>query len=240
MPDGTTDYSFVNAAFYDDEAREAGVSWEYDTKDWVVNTVELQTNEELRFTTPLGNRLVFRQTRPEDAAVSTQFPRIRIPLPVDIIGALMTNAITTPTITAAIDDTGDVHTMVLETGMGLYARYARSWIRLTNLGPIEQLEVVDVPPGDLEAYDQADDKGTTINIRDLNPIEAPAITAISVTPAPETVTAGAQFGHNILISSAADLDDAIAYAATDEGAESRWYVTRRARALGHTDPLPWE
>ena len=190
---------------------------------------------EFRFTTG-GERIVLRQTREEDAAASDRFS-LGIPLPVDIIGAVMTSSIPEPSISAAVDDDGDVHTMVLETGIGLYARYSRTWVAMFDISPIEQLDMVAVPPDDLEHYDQADDKGATISIRDLNPIDSPSISAVGpgVTP-PIPVTASVPSA--LIVSSAADLPDAIAYAATEQGVAARWYVARRAKAFGPHRPAP--
>jgi hypothetical protein len=232
----------INGAFYDEVESEVAVDDDYDRRYLDVAKVVFETPEEFRFETSAGTKVTLRQTVPTDAA---KWDRLsgRIDLPVEIIGAIMTNSTPEPTITAAVDDEGEVHTMVLETSLGLYARYARTWIRMLDISAIEPLEMVDVPSDDLEIYDQADDAGRSVNVSSLHPIMQGYQTAVDFTaPAPvEPVTAGAAtFAGTVLISSAADLDDAIAFAATDAGAGSRWYVERRARALGHTDPLPWE
>lgn len=231
--------TITNAAYRNHDANEVSVEDDYSAHEYGIAVIDLDTPEEFRFRTEEDEPIILRATRPDDAAADPRFS-LRIDLPVDIIGAIMTNTTSQPSISAAVDDTGEVHTMVLETGVGLYARFSRSWIRMADISPIEQLDIIDVPPDDVEAYDQADDRGQTLNIRDLHPIEQPAVSGISVTPEPAAVTAGAQFGATVLISSAADLPDAIAQAATEEGAGTRWYVARRARALGYTEPMPWE
>jgi hypothetical protein len=207
-------------------------------RQYKVGAVQAMNENELRWESPTGGTYLIRPTRPDDAAV-WDFG-LRIPLPTDIIGAILTGSIALPTISAAVDDTGDVHTIILETGVGLYARYARTWIRMTDISPIEQLDIVDVPASDLEIYDQADDQGRTVSIRDLNALDTPAVGGVEVTPtAPATpVTAAAV--QQVIVASYADLPDAIAYAATDEGQGARWYVGRRAKAFGWTEPLPWD
>ena len=226
----------VHGARYDDVQLEVALADDYQARFFGVGKVLTQSLNEFRFLNEYDEPIVLRPTRADDAAAWDR-TTLRIPLPVEIIGAIMTNSIPEPSIAAAVDDGGDVHTMVLETGMGLYARYARSWIRMTDISPIEPLSIVNVPASDLDIYDQADDQGRTVNINDLNPIEAPVISAVDVTPPAEPVQASAL---PILVASVDDLPTAIAHAASPEGAESRWYVGRRARALGWTDPLPWE
>jgi hypothetical protein len=227
----------ANRAFYDDAAREVTVEDDYSGHEYSVDQLFSLDENEFRFATETGERIVLRATIPEDAAASDRFS-LGIPLPVEIIGAIMSNTIREPTISAAVDDDGDVHTMILETGVGLYARYSRTWILMTDISPIEQLDIVDVPATDLEHYDMADDQGKTISIRDLSPITQPGQLAVGPSRT-ETLTASSTPGM-ILVSSAADLPDAIAYAATDAGAGARWYVTRRAKALGWEEALPWE
>jgi len=232
----------ANAAFYDEATREALVEDDYSGHWYSVDTLVAMDESQLRFVTETGEKIVLRPTRPDDAAASDRFT-LGIPLPVEIIGALMTNTIPEPTISAAVDDDGDVHTMILETGVGLYARYSRQWIPLIDISPIEQLDIVDVPATDLEHYDMADDIGKTISIRDLSPINPPAASAIGpnrATPPPPAVTASADAGM-IVITSAGDLPDAVAWGESHPAA--RWYISRRWRALGGPDTgvtLPWD
>jgi hypothetical protein len=233
--------SIVNAVFHDPIEGEVTIDDGYDQRDLGVDRIIALSDQEFQFVSSGGAKVTLRQTVAADAA-SWDRLALRIDLPVEIIGAIMSNTINAePVITAAIDDDGDVHTMVLETALGLYARYARTWIRMGDISAIESLEIVSVPPDDLEIYDQADDAGQTSNIRYMHPVSQPHLAAIDVAPAPTPVTAGAAMAVGaVVITSAADLPDAIAFAATDAGAGSRWYVTRRARALGHADTLPWE
>lgn len=233
----------ADAAFYDEATREALVEDAYSGHWYTVDSLAVLNESEFRFATDTGERIVLRPTRPDDAAASDRFT-LGIPLPVEIIGAFMSNTITEPTISAAVDDDGDVHTMILETGIGLYARYSRQWIALSDISPIEQLDIVDVPPSDLEHYDMADDLGKTISIRDLTPINAPARSAIGpsrAAPPPPAVTAAAVDTGTLVITSAADLAPAIAWGETHPGA--RWYISRRWKALGGPQTgveLPWE
>lgn len=232
----------VNAAFWDPDSREAAVEDGYGGHEYGVATILALSENEFRFTTDVNDELiVLRPTRPDDAASWDRLSN-RIPLPTEIIGAIMTDAIPEPSISAAVDEQGDVHTMLLETGLGLYARYAASWIRMTDISPIEQLDIVNVPADDLTIYDQADQRGDTVNIRYLHPVDMPSPggTAVTPEPAPTVAAAAGSAPGTIVVNSPADLPDAIAFAATQSGAASRWYVARRAKALGYTDRLPWD
>jgi len=227
----------ANAAFYDENKREVIVEDAYQGHWYSVDSLVVESDQEFRFLTPTGEKIILRPTRSDDAAVSDRFT-LGIPLPVEIIGALMSKTISEPTISAAVDDDGDVHTMILQTATGLYARYSRQWILLSDISPIESLDIVDVPPTDLEHYDMADDVGKVISIRDLAPLDPPAPSAISQ-PTPEPLAA-AGTSAMITITSAADLPDAVAYAVNHE--PSRWYVERRWKALGGPETgvsLPW-
>jgi len=227
------------AAIYYEADRLLIIEDGYEGRTLVVGTVLADSPQEFRFRSADRDELIV--VRPVRADDGVALP-MRIPLPPEIIGGIMAGTTPQPTLSAAVDDQGDVHTMVLETATGLYARFSRNWLLMADIGPIEQLQIVAVDPEDLEHFDMADDAGNTISIRELTPINEPSISATGPSrsnPPPESpVTAGA--APMVTVASAADLPDAIAYAATQDGAGSRWYVARRAKALGHTDPLPWE
>jgi hypothetical protein len=226
------------AARYDTDEKIVSIDDGYQARMFFVGAVDILNDMEMRWRS-LANDvpMQMRQTLAADAARWHYPGAMDIPLPTEIIGAMMTNTIPPPTIAAAVDDQGDVYTMILETGLGLYARYSGSWLRMTDISPIEQLDIVDVPASDLDIYDTADQRGDSVNIRYLHPIDQPNPSAVDVTPAPTATVASAV---PIIIASVADVPDAVAFAATPEGAEARWYVARRARAFGWTDVFPWE
>lgn len=226
----------AHAAFYDPIAREVAVEDDYSGREYTVGEIVVQNTNEFRFRTDSDELIILRPTVANDAVHWPRTPD-RIPLPVEIIGGILTDAIQPPTIAAAIDNEGDVHTMILETAVGLYARYASLWIRMTDISPIEQLDIVDVPADDLEIYDQADQAGQTTNIRYLHPIDRPAPSAVATT-SPVATTAAVTTPTLVTITSAADIPDAVVFAQAHP--ESRWYVARRAKALGWAEPLPWE
>jgi hypothetical protein len=225
-------------ATYDDVSGEVVVSFDGDGKEWIAAQIVNDSAEQFTFVTDHhGETITLRHTVPGDAATSQQFDT-PMPLPVEIIGALMKGTTDTPNLSAAVDTNGDVHTMILETGLGLYARYGGVWIRMTDLSPIEQLDIVDTDPNDLTLYDEADQAGNMLSYRDLNPIDAPAPAAIQAEPVMASVPAPTA---TIVVASAADLPDAVQWGQTHP--ESRWYIARRWKALGGTETgveLPWE
>ncbi len=227
----------MNAAHYDPDTKTATVDDDYQGWLYDVATIISHNAQEFRFEQSDGELIILRPTRPDDAE---RWDRTvgHIPLPVEIIGAIMAQTIPPPTIAAAVDDQGDVHTIILETGVGLYARYSATWIRMSDISPIEQLNIVDLPPGDLDIYDAADQRGETVNIAFFHPLNQPSLTAIEVTPTPPTVASAAPVAT---VASVADLPEAVEFANTNP--DSRWYVERRWKTFGGEATgvtLPWK
>lgn len=216
---------------------EVGIFFPAATQYALVDTIQALNDQQFVFTDPAGRQVTLRQTRADDAE---SWPEIwpRYPLPVEVIGALLQSTIPDPNLTAAVDGDGDVHTLILETNLGLYARYSRTWIRLADATPIEQLYIVDISPESLNAYDDADVKGEMVNIRDLNTAAGEANEVIPSAPTTPVTAAGAV--RTVIVASMADVPAAIEFAATPDGAASRFYVERRAKALGYSDPFPWQ
>lgn len=207
-----------------------------------VAEVVADNSEEFRWRTENGLEFVARATVPADAANGGQFPSLPIDLPVEVIGAIVNGAIVPSDayVSAATDADGDVHTMVLVTPLGLYARYSKQWIKLTDVSTISHLNVVDVAPDDVNAYDEADTNGEMVNITDLTPVEAAAVEFIEPETTPAAPLTASVPTRAVIVASLDDAPAAIAFAQSDEGRGSRWYVGRRLKALGYDKPLPWE
>jgi hypothetical protein len=226
------------AAHYDSEAEVVIVDDAYQGRLFDVAVVDVLNNNEMRWRGLMDEPYIIRPTRPDDAERWDW--SLRIPLPTEIIGAILTTNMPSPTLAAAVDAQGDVHTMILETGVGLYARYSASWIRMTDISPIEQLDIVEVPPDDLNIYDAADQRGNTVNVAYLHPLNPPSKTAVDVTPEPAVPTV-ASVAPVATVASVADLPDAVEFGLINP--DSRWYITRRWKALGGEATgvvLPWE
>lgn len=244
-PGSQVPFSIGSRAEYEPGDGDVGtlyLDWPGETHDYDVEAVEALDAEQFRFTTGSGQYVVVRQTLPDDGELVDQFLPWKIPMPTEVLGALLQSTIPLPNLSAAVDQQGDVHTLILETNLGLYARYSRTWIRMPDATPIENLSIVDVPASDLDAYDEADSAGDALHITDLHPAAAEVAEYIETEPAtpPPVTAATAPPTRTIIIASLADMDEGVAYAATPEGRSSRWYLERRGRALGWTGTYPWQ
>lgn len=236
----------VDGCIYESEGPDglgAAFAWvdSGDNRQWTVESVEALSANEFRFISAAsGQPVTMRPTVPSDAVTAINFHQT-YDLPVEIIGAIMASTIPADTaVSAAVDNEGDVHTLILETRLGLYARYSRTWHLLTDTTPIEGLNIVDVQPEDVDAYDEADTAGNMLSVSDLHAGDTSAIEVVPEPEEPEPVTAAAGPTNAVIIASLDDVARAIGFAATPAGESSRWYVARRARALGWPDPMPWE
>ena len=198
-------------------------------------------SNEVRFVGDDNLKYVIREVRPSDSQIAQNHPYFgTLPLPVEIIGAIMNNTIGPVSLYAAVDGDGDVHTMILWTDNGLYARYARAWVRIADASSVASLTLLEVDEVNLDAYDAADETGRVLTRGALvEPESAPVGTSAPpiIETAGTTMLASAPIVAPI-IASLEDLPTAIEYATDNEGA--RWYTSKRAKALGHTEALPWE
>lgn len=214
---------------------------EQDAPSWTVTETLLDAPDEVRFVDGAGLITVIRPARESDAEIARNHPFFPgFPLPVPVIGAIMNNLSGPVSLYAAVDPDGDVATMVLFTDVGVFARYSRAWQRVRDTGVLGDMVLVEVGDNDLDMYDQADEYGRVLTRGALTEVEPGAVSAppiIAVGERTSTLTASAPVVAPI-ISSAEDLVAAIDFA--NDHPDARWYVQRRARALGHTDPLPWE
>jgi hypothetical protein len=98
-----------------------------DARFYSVAEILGDTDQEFRFTNNDGTVVVVRPTVPSDAERGRQFPTLPFDLPVDLIGAIVTTTVEpdSAVLTAATDNEGDVHTVLLETPLGIHARYGK-------------------------------------------------------------------------------------------------------------------
>ena len=188
-----------------------------------------------------NREITIRPTRESDSETARNHPFFPPhPLPVPVIGGIMAGTLGDTILYAATDSDGDVHTLILETGLGLYARYARTWQKVGDASAISHLNMIRVAETDVEVYDQADENQRQLPLAAFTPqtqVGGNSAGTIITEPAPETVTASAPIVAPI-IASLDDADTAIQFAA--ENPSARWYVAKRLRALDYADPFPWE
>jgi len=193
-----------------------------------------------------GPSFIVRPTVEDDAAASiTMAGGLGIPLPLAAIAASLESEVSQmPTLWAMSDDDGFVVTMMLNTENGLYVRYSSAWFRLNNPDVIDGLNATEVDDASLDMFDQFDQAGQMVALGAMRQnggdfVAAPVTGRTAVAEAePATVEEAAPEVKDVpILSSAADLANAIAAAGDDESLQ--WYVERRAAALGLDATFPW-
>lgn len=174
-------------------------------------------------------------------------PSAGVPQPLEVVKAeiLRGGGMVATELDALVADDNTVATLMLDTGMGVYVRYAGDWQPLSSTSDsLEDLAVVAVGSGAVDVYDAAEGAQTTVSIEDL-PVATtddagnlsmidPAANVEGELIGEEVLTAS---GSNIpVIATADDMDLGITYGKTHP--ESRWYVAKRAKALGIQDQIP--
>jgi hypothetical protein len=197
-------------------------------------------------TSPNGLGLVARATIDDDAVAVKGMPGY--PLPVPVITATIAGENMDTHIEALVEDDGYVSTLLLVTDIGLFTRYARTWIGLRDVGLIDGLNSIEVYDGAVDVYDTADDLGQQVSVEALPSEQRNAVGAgqlfvsanaqMSYNPdADEAVTASAMALLPV-IDTLEQLTAAVESADTDE--TLRWYVEKRALALGADVEMPWK
>lgn len=193
-------------------------------------------------TAPLGLGMVVRATIEDDSVTLPSMPGY--PLPVPVIIATLSGENMDTHIEALVEDDGYVSTLLLVTDLGLYMRYSSTWIALRDVGLIDGLNSMPVGDGAVDVYDAADELGQQVNVDGLPSDERDRASAghlIVADSAPRTflakpVTASAMATLPV-IDTLEQLTAAIDTADADE--TLRWYVEKRAQALGAEVHLPW-
>lgn len=217
------------------------VGWDEDGGDYIkgviLSSVEDQGDWIVGVSTE-GQAFRFRDLDPYDAVMMSA---AGVPQPLMVVQAhvLRGGGVLADSLDALVAADNTVATLMLETGMGTFVRYAGDWQLLSDsTGALEDLAVHPVAPGAVAVWDAADSASTTISIFDL-PLVGDDGEAINPEPQVdiETTAAIAASGISIpQIDRAEDLDLGIRYA--NAHPEARWYVTKRARALAASARIP--
>lgn len=194
-------------------------------------------------TSPSGLSVTVRATIEDDAVAVEGLPGY--PLPVRVITASISGENMDTHIEALVEDDGYVSTILLVTDVGLFTRYARTWIALRDVNLIDGLNSVEVEDGAVDVYDAADDLGQQVSIdglpsEDRDRVGAGQLFVAASAPrtfatATEPVTASAELP---IVDTPEQLTAAIESAVSDPSI--RWYIEKRVRALEMEVELPWE
>lgn len=160
-----------------------------------------------------------------------------IPLPPDVISALMEPNFNMPTLYAMSEDDGFVATMMLSSDTGMYMRYSGEWHTL-NPDAIDGLNVTEVEGAALDMFDQFDRAGQLVNIsampRATN--EFPPNVGLGTTTGPVAASSAVLMDVPEIITED-DARDAIE--AAKDIPELQWFVARRIKVLGLNVEVPW-
>lgn len=147
-----------------------------------------------------------------------------------------------PEVHALIDDDGDVFTLALFAPEQPYVRFDNAWHAVSEPSVITDYSTVRVADAAVDIFDSADIQGKQVSVFSLPlaPDEAPVELGIPAegqpTPEPDAPVVASLASYPV-IASTEDLQRAIEIAS--DFPEVRWYVEKRALALGADVELPW-
>lgn len=178
------------------------------------------------------------------------------PLPVDAIVAALQEGEDMDPVLAIVDDNGYVVTLCQMAANGVWLRFDNAW-QLVQPGqeedPLDGANVVEVTDNAIDLFDSADATGQVLPVKgypavnpdDLGPYTVPTMELDDEIEAVEEPVVSAaevlmEAVRPVLIEpivSAADVPQAVAVA--EEDPSVRWYVEKRAKALGWPHSFPW-
>jgi len=184
-----------------------------------------------------GNPYRFRDLDPYDAV---RMSPAGVPQPLIAVQAeVLRGGALAQELDAVVAPDNTVATLMLETGVGTFVRFSGDWQQLSsNSDSLEDMSIVPVAAGALAVWDAADAADQSISIFDLPTTnDDGSINNPEGDVDVETAAAMAASGIQIPeIGQIEDLDLGIRYGNTHPAA--RWYVTKRAKALGASAHIP--
>ena len=239
------------------------VSWRDRVLSWVnADVPEEIADRALEFDTVESNGLGYSFTRageviarvrdldPYDVVVRMNAAGVPQPLAVVQAEAQLGGGVVAQELSAVVAPDNTVVTLLLETGVGTYVRYSGDWHLLASeSASLDDMEILTVAPAALAVWDRADMAQATLSAFDLPRAETlPDGRVVDILPEPhrepgtldiEGVGTMVAAGSTIpIIASADDLDVAVQYGHNNPA--SRWYIAKRATALGTTERVPSE
>lgn len=204
-----------------------------------IDSIVNQESDEWSWLGVEGSVFTARAIRPSDAELSGSYG---YDLPVAVLGAIAYGQLENPIMLQAIvdEDNERVITLLLASDAGLYARYDTLWHPVTDPEVFTGTYLLDVTEDAIQLYDAADQIGGQVAAAAM-PVGEGNITDGSIpvppdTPEPSSVPLMAS-GVPV-IEDRAQLDEAITAAVNEPS--MRWYVEKRAQALGAEVEFPWE
>lgn len=193
-----------------------------------------------------GTQIAVRPYVESDAMLATARS---MPMPFEAMRSVATGE-GTVSLQALLDDEGDVVTLAMFTDVGTWCRFGGMWQYVPpgqDPDPLDGYTVIDVEDGAVDVFDQADFQGRQVSAYALpwTPDEQGiGIGTRAEQPAEGTVTAGAEVLYQEVASEMpviASIDDIPAAIEVGQADPSiRWYIDKRAAALGASDMLPWK
>lgn len=173
----------------------------------------------------------------------------QVPQPIDVLQAeaLRGGGVVAQELVAVVAPDNTVVTLMLETGIGLYVRFSGDWQLLSSDSvALDDMQLLPVSPASLAVFDAADMANSTLSAFDLPRVET-FDNGVQVEVLPEPVglqtgmpdMGGAVVASGVVIptvDTVDDLDVAIRVASANPGA--RWFVAKRAKALGAEERVP--
>ncbi|HEX8321630.1 hypothetical protein [Longimicrobium sp.] len=216
------------------------VGWDEDGGDYISGVILTSVEDQGDWIVGVsdnGQAFRFRDLDPYDAVTMSA---AGVPQPLSVVQAeVIRGGVLASQLDAVVAPDNTVATLMLETGLGTYVRYAGDWQLLSSdTGALEDMSLVAVGAAALDVWDAADAASHTISVFDL---PVPSADGPDIDPTTdvdvETTAAIAASGVQIpQIVRTEDLDLGIRYANTHPAA--RWYVTKRARALSASARIP--
>ena len=191
----------------------------------------------------------YARVRPLDPYDGVRRSRAGVPQPLEVLQAevLRGGGVVAQELSAVVAEDNTVVTLMLETGIGTYVRFSGDWQRLSDSSSaLEDTYMVAAAPTALGVFDAADMANVALNVFDLPRRESSGNGAdVEIDPeevempdeaSPDTVIASGTVIPEI--NDADGLEVAIRYANTHPA--SRWYVAKRAHAMGLQERVPMD
>lgn len=169
-----------------------------------------------------------------------------VPQPREVIrAAIASGGMLAQELDAVVAPDNSVVTLMLETSMGTYVRYAGDWQLLSDdSDSLEDMALIPVGSGAVDIWDASEGAQTTVSVFDLPTVDGSGGLVIVQQPGREeepNEEAAAVMASGVSIpeiNQVEDLDLAVRYASAHPGA--RWYVAKRAKALNAAERIPPE